>query len=125
MYGLSGWFWFMVNTDNTAYQALVLVWLWCGNLDVLNSDVYVFCMLYRNSSMSMLLFAMYNCDLPPACSIILKGLITYFQFLFSNEKSQILRKLLTFSQNMDKFGYFLILLKIYNKRWFYPFYCKN
>ena len=21
---------FMVKTDNTAYQALVLVWLWCG-----------------------------------------------------------------------------------------------
>ena len=21
----------MVTTDNTAYQALVLVWLWCGN----------------------------------------------------------------------------------------------
>ena len=23
---------FMVKTDNTAYQALVLVWLWCGNI---------------------------------------------------------------------------------------------
>ena len=32
MYGLvsgSGWLW--IKTDNTAYQALVLVWLWCGN----------------------------------------------------------------------------------------------
>ena len=24
--------WFIVKTDNTAYQALVLVWLGCGNL---------------------------------------------------------------------------------------------
>ena len=30
MYGLF-WFWFWIKTDNTAYQALVLVWLWCGN----------------------------------------------------------------------------------------------
>ena len=35
MYGLLV-LWFMVmvlwiKTDNTAYQALVLVWLWCGN----------------------------------------------------------------------------------------------
>ena len=26
------WFWFWIKTDNTAYQALVLVWLWCGNI---------------------------------------------------------------------------------------------
>ena len=40
MYGLSGFMvfmvlWFMVlwiKTDNTAYQALVLVWLGCGNV---------------------------------------------------------------------------------------------
>ena len=29
---MDGWMVFMVKTDNTAYQALVLVWLWCGNL---------------------------------------------------------------------------------------------
>ena len=36
MYGLSGLLLVIVGlwikTDNTAYQALVLVWLWCGNL---------------------------------------------------------------------------------------------
>ena len=34
MYGLSGYCWLLlviVKTDNTAYQALVLVWLGCGN----------------------------------------------------------------------------------------------
>ena len=34
MYGLSGcffgWFSGWIKTDNTAYQALVLIWLWCG-----------------------------------------------------------------------------------------------
>ena len=30
MYGLLVGFWMVIKTDNTAYQALVLVWLWCG-----------------------------------------------------------------------------------------------
>ena len=38
--GVSGW---MVTTDNTAYQALVLVWLWCGN----NVENIVYYILFK------------------------------------------------------------------------------
>ena len=42
MYGLSGWLvgWLVglsIKTDNTAYQALVLVWLWCGKKQTWNT----------------------------------------------------------------------------------------
>ena len=38
------WFWVLglgfrvIKTDNTAYQALVLVWLWCGNMIIKRFD---------------------------------------------------------------------------------------
>ena len=59
MYGLSGLLLVIVGlwikTDNTAYQALVLVWLWCGN-----TGKYSTCEKLKNKHMVTQLILIYH-----------------------------------------------------------------
>ena len=70
MYGLYGFYGFMVKIDNTAYQALVLVWLGCGNkrletkLDTLERENKLCVKAFRSKENELTKLALKN-DLKP------------------------------------------------------------